>query len=177
VAGADVSRQGVQRDLLPLVEGTTVNTKYGMVKTDHILFIASGAFHYAKPSDLIPELQGRFPIRVELGSLSVQDFEQILTGTDACLTRQYEALLATDDVRLEFTVDGVRRLAEIAFSVNEKTENIGARRLYTVMERLLEELSFDAGSGQRREVRVDADYVDGRLADLARNEDLARYVL
>jgi ATP-dependent HslUV protease ATP-binding subunit HslU len=177
VAGADVSRQGVQRDLLPLVEGTTVNTKYGMVKTDHILFIASGAFHYAKPSDLIPELQGRFPIRVELGSLSVQDFERILTGTDACLTRQYEALLATDEVRLEFTADGVTRLAEIAYAVNEKTENIGARRLYTVMERLLEEVSFDAGSGQRREVRVDAAYVDGRLADLSRNEDLARYVL
>jgi ATP-dependent HslUV protease ATP-binding subunit HslU len=177
VAGADVSRQGVQRDLLPLVEGTTVNTKYGMVKTDHILFIASGAFHYAKPSDLIPELQGRFPIRVELGSLSVQDFESILTGTDACLTRQYEALLATDDVRLQFTADGVRRLAEIAYAVNEKTENIGARRLYTVMERLLEEISFDAGSGQSRELRLDAAYVDARLADLSRNEDLARYVL
>jgi ATP-dependent HslUV protease ATP-binding subunit HslU len=167
----------VQRDLLPLVEGTTVNTKYGMVKTDHILFIASGAFHYAKPSDLIPELQGRFPIRVELDSLSVQDFERILTGTDACLTRQYEALLATDDVRLEFTPEGVRRLAEIAYAVNEKTENIGARRLYTVMERLLEEVSFDAGSGQKREVKIDAAYVDARLADLARNEDLARYVL
>ena len=177
VAGADVSRQGVQRDLLPLVEGTTVNTKYGMVKTDHILFIASGAFHYAKPSDLIPELQGRFPIRVELGSLSAQDFERILTGTDACLTRQYEALLATDEVALSFTAEGVTRLAEIACSVNEKTENIGARRLYTVMERLLEEISFDAGSGQRREIRVDAAYVDARLADLSRNEDLARYVL
>ena len=175
--GAEVSRQGVQRDLLPLVEGTTVNTKYGMVKTDHILFIASGAFHYAKPSDLIPELQGRFPIRVELDSLSAKDFERILTGTDACLTRQYEALLATDDVRLEFTADGITRLAEIAFSVNEKTENIGARRLYTVMERLLEEVSFDAGSGQRREVLVDAAYVEVRLADLSRNEDLARYVL
>jgi ATP-dependent HslUV protease ATP-binding subunit HslU len=154
-----------------------VNTKYGMVRTDHILFIASGAFHYAKPSDLIPELQGRFPIRVELDSLSAQDFERILTGTDACLTRQYEALLATDDVRLEFTAEGVRRLAEIAYAVNEKTENIGARRLYTVMERLLEEISFDAGSGQRRELRVDAAYVDEKLADLARNEDLARYVL
>jgi len=177
VGGADVSRQGVQRDLLPLVEGTTVNTKYGMVKTDHILFIASGAFHYAKPSDLIPELQGRLPIRVELASLSVQDFEQILTGTDACLTRQYEALLATDEVLLSFAPDGIRRLAEIAYSVNEKTENIGARRLYTVMERLLEEISFDAGSGQRRELRVDAAYVDARLADLSRNEDLARYVL
>jgi ATP-dependent HslUV protease ATP-binding subunit HslU len=177
LAGADVSRQGVQRDLLPLVEGTTVNTKYGMVKTDHILFIASGAFHFAKPSDLIPELQGRFPIRVELGSLSVHDFERILTGTDACLTRQYEALLATDEVALAFTPDGVTRLAEIACSVNEKTENIGARRLYTVMERLLEEISFDAGSGQRREIRVDAAYVEARLADLSRNEDLARYVL
>jgi ATP-dependent HslUV protease ATP-binding subunit HslU len=177
LAGADVSRQGVQRDLLPLVEGTTVNTKYGMVKTDHILFIASGAFHFAKPSDLIPELQGRFPIRVELGSLSVHDFERILTGTDACLTRQYEALLATDEVALAFTPDGVTRLAEIACSVNEKTENIGARRLYTVMERLLEEISFEAGSGQRREIRVDAAYVEARLADLSRNEDLARYVL
>jgi ATP-dependent HslUV protease ATP-binding subunit HslU len=177
VAGADVSRQGVQRDLLPLVEGTTVNTKYGMVKTDHILFIASGAFHYAKPSDLIPELQGRFPIRVELDSLSARDFERILTGTDACLTRQYEALLATDEVSLSFTPDGITRLAEIAYSVNEKTENIGARRLYTVMERLLEEVSFDAGSGERRELRVDATYVDARLADLSRNEDLARYVL
>ena len=176
-AGADVSRQGVQRDLLPLVEGTTVNTKYGMVKTDHILFIASGAFHYAKPSDLIPELQGRFPIRVELGSLSARDFERILTGTDACLTRQYEALLATDEVALSFTTDGITRLAEIAYAVNERTENIGARRLYTVMERLLEEVSFDAGSGQRRELRVDAAYVDERLADLSRNEDLARYVL
>jgi ATP-dependent HslUV protease ATP-binding subunit HslU len=177
IAGADVSRQGVQRDLLPLVEGTTVNTKYGMVKTDHILFIASGAFHFAKPSDLIPELQGRFPIRVELDSLSVQDFERILTGTDACLTRQYEALLATDDVRLEFAPDGIKRMAEIAFAVNERTENIGARRLYTVIERLLEEISFDAGSGQRRDLLVDAAYVDARLADLSRNEDLARYVL
>jgi ATP-dependent HslUV protease ATP-binding subunit HslU len=177
VAGADVSRQGVQRDLLPLVEGTTINTKYGMVRTDHILFIASGAFHYAKPSDLIPELQGRFPIRVELDSLSVRDFEQILTGTDACLTRQYEALLATDEVKLDFTPEGITRLAEIAYTVNEKTENIGARRLYTVMERLLEEISFDAGSGQRRQLTVDAAYVEARLADLARNEDLARYVL
>jgi ATP-dependent HslUV protease ATP-binding subunit HslU len=177
VGGADVSRQGVQRDLLPLVEGTTVNTKYGMVKTDHILFIASGAFHYAKPSDLVPELQGRFPIRVELDSLSVEDFERILTSTDACLTRQYEALLATDEARLDFTAEGIRRLAEIAYSVNERTENIGARRLYTVMERLLEEISFDAGSGQRRDLRVDAAYVDSRLADLSRNEDLARYVL
>ena len=177
IAGADVSRQGVQRDLLPLVEGTTVNTKYGMVKTDHILFIASGAFHMAKPSDLIPELQGRFPIRVELESLSVADFERILTATDACLTRQYEALLGTDGVQLTFAADGVRRLAEIAFSVNEKTENIGARRLYTVMERLLEEVSFDAGSGGERRLEIDAAFVEAKLADLARNEDLARYVL
>jgi len=142
--GGDVSRAGVQRDLLPLVEGTTVNTKYGMVKTDHILFIASGAFHLAKPSDLIPELQGRFPIRVELDSLSINDFERIMTGTDACLTKQYEALLATEGVELDFTREGVQQLAEIAFSVNEKTENIGARRLYTVIEKLLEEISFSA---------------------------------
>ncbi len=177
VQGADVSRQGVQRDLLPLVEGTTVNTKYGMVKTDHILFIASGAFHFAKPSDLIPELQGRFPIRVELESLSAQDFERILTGTDACLTKQYQALLATEGVRLEFTDDGVARLAQIAFAVNEKTENIGARRLYTVMEKLLEQVAFAAGNASAESLRVDASYVDERLAELARNEDLARYVL
>ena len=175
--GADVSRQGVQRDLLPLVEGTTVSTKYGMIKTDHILFIASGAFHLAKPSDLIPELQGRFPIRVELESLSVEDFERILTSTDACLTRQYEALLATDGVKVEFTPEGVRRLAEIAFQVNEKTENIGARRLYTVMEKLLEEVSFEAGKAAVANVHVDAAYVDGRLDMLAQREDLARYVL
>jgi ATP-dependent HslUV protease ATP-binding subunit HslU len=176
--GADVSRQGVQRDLLPLVEGTTVSTKYGMIRTDHILFIASGAFHLAKPSDLIPELQGRFPIRVELDSLSVADFECILTQTDACLTLQYQALLATEKVRLEFTPDGIRRLAEIAWSVNERTENIGARRLYTVMERLLEEVSFAGGSQASEEViRVNAAYVDGRLADLSKNEDLSRYVL
>jgi len=177
VQGADVSRQGVQRDLLPLVEGTTVNTKYGMVKTDHILFIASGAFHFAKPSDLIPELQGRFPIRVELESLSAQDFERILTGTDACLTKQYQALLATEGVRLEFTGDGVARLAQIAFAVNEKTENIGARRLYTVMEKLLEQIAFSAGNASAESLRIDASYVDERLAELARNEDLARYVL
>ena len=177
VQGADVSRQGVQRDLLPLVEGTTVSTKYGMIKTDHILFIASGAFHLAKPSDLIPELQGRFPIRVELESLSVEDFERILTSTDACLTRQYEALLATDGVKVEFTPEGVRRLAEIAFQVNEKTENIGARRLYTVMEKLLEEVSFEAGKAAFANVHVDAAYVDGRLDMLAQREDLARYVL
>ncbi len=178
VQGADVSRQGVQRDLLPLVEGTTISTKYGMIKTDHILFIASGAFHLSKPSDLIPELQGRFPIRVELESLSVEDFARILTSTDACLTRQYEALLATDGVKLEFTAEGIRRLAEIAYQVNEKTENIGARRLYTVMEKLLEEVSFDAGrSNAVHTVVVDAAYVDGRLDMLAQREDLARYVL
>ena len=175
--GADVSRQGVQRDLLPLVEGTTVSTKYGMIKTDHILFIASGAFHLSKPSDLIPELQGRFPIRVELDSLSVDDFERILTQTDACLTRQYEALLGTESVRLEFAADGIRRLAEIAFQVNEKTENIGARRLYTVMEKLLEDVSFDAGGRTAEPVRVDAAYVGSRLGELAVNEDLSRYVL
>ncbi|NMG77160.1 ATP-dependent protease ATPase subunit HslU [Aromatoleum diolicum] len=177
VHGADVSRQGVQRDLLPLVEGTTVSTKYGMIKTDHILFIASGAFHLAKPSDLIPELQGRFPIRVELESLSVEDFERILTQTDACLTRQYQALLATDGVTVEFVDAGIRRLAEIAFQVNEKTENIGARRLYTVMEKLLEEVSFDAGKIGIDKVLVDAAYVDARLEMLAQREDLARYVL
>ncbi|MCC6474261.1 MAG: ATP-dependent protease ATPase subunit HslU [Burkholderiales bacterium] len=175
--GADVSRQGVQRDLLPLVEGTAISTKYGMVRTDHVLFVASGAFHLSKPSDLIPELQGRFPIRVELDSLSVGDFERILTATDACLTRQYQALLATDQVSLEFKPEGIRRLAEIAWSVNEKTENIGARRLYTVMERLLEEVSFDAGRAGPTRVTVDAAYVDGRLKELAGSEDLARYVL
>ncbi|MDR0578600.1 MAG: ATP-dependent protease ATPase subunit HslU [Candidatus Accumulibacter sp.] len=177
VLGADVSRQGVQRDLLPLVEGTTVSTKFGMIRTDHVLFIASGAFHLAKPSDLIPELQGRFPIRVELDSLSVADFECILTQTDACLTKQYQALLATDGVTLEFAADGIKRLAEIAWSVNERTENIGARRLYTVMERLLEEVSFSAGSKGAESVRVDAGYVDARLTELADNEDLSRYVL
>ena len=175
--GADVSRQGVQRDLLPLVEGTTVSTKYGMIKTDHILFIASGAFHLAKPSDLIPELQGRFPIRVELESLSVDDFERILTQTDAALTKQYLALLATEQVQLDFTPEGIRRLAEIAFSVNERTENIGARRLYTVMERLLEELSFEATTLSGQTVRIDAAYVDGRLGELSKSEDLTRYVL
>jgi ATP-dependent HslUV protease ATP-binding subunit HslU len=175
--GADVSRQGVQRDLLPLVEGTTVSTKYGMIKTDHILFIASGAFHLSKPSDLIPELQGRFPIRVELDSLSVDDFERILTQTDACLTRQYQALLGTEGVTLEFSDDGIRRLAEIAFQVNEKTENIGARRLYTVMEKLLEDVSFEAGRRENQVIAVDAAYVGARLAELAINEDLSRYVL
>jgi len=175
--GAEVSRQGVQRDLLPLIEGTTVSTKYGMVKTDHILFIASGAFHLAKPSDLIPELQGRLPIRVELDSLTVADFERILTGTDACLTRQYQALLATEEVELAFRPDGIRRLAEIAHAVNEKTENIGARRLYTVMEKLLEEISFDAGKRGKESLTIDAAYVDAKLKDLAASEDLARYVL
>ncbi len=174
--GSDVSRQGVQRDLLPLIEGTTVSTKYGMVKTDHILFIASGAFHLSKPSDLIPELQGRLPIRVELKALSVGDFERILTATDACLTRQYEALLATEGVSLKFTPDGIRRIAEIAFEVNERTENIGARRLHTVMEKLLEDISFGAGSFTGEYV-VDADAVSTRLQALAQREDLARYVL
>jgi len=175
--GADVSRAGVQRDLLPLVEGTTVNTKYGMIKTDHILFIASGAFHLAKPSDLIPELQGRFPIRVELESLSIADFESILTGTDACLTTQYEALLATEGVTLTFAPDGITRLAEIAFAVNERTENIGARRLYTVMEKLLEEISFTASDAGNKELAIDAGYVNSRLDKLSENEDLSRYVL
>jgi len=177
MSGADVSRQGVQRDLLPLVEGTTVSTKYGMIKTDHILFIASGAFHLAKPSDLIPELQGRFPIRVELASLSVSDFEQILTNTDACLTRQYEALIATEEVTLAFQPDAIKRLAEIAWQVNEKTENIGARRLHTVMERLLEDISYDAGKHSGQRIVIDAAYVDTRLKSLAQSEDLARYVL
>jgi len=175
--GAEVSRQGVQRDLLPLVEGTTVSTKHGMIKTDHILFIASGAFHLSKPSDLIPELQGRFPIRVELASLSVADFEQILTNTDACLVRQYEALLATESVTLDFRPEAIRRLAEIAWQVNETTENIGARRLYTVMERLLEDVSFNASTRSGETVVVDAAFVDERLKDLAQSEDLARYVL
>ncbi len=175
--GADVSRQGVQRDLLPLVEGTTISTKYGMIRTDHILFIGSGAFHLSKPSDLIPEMQGRFPIRVELGSLSVADFEQILTNTDACLTLQYQALLETEGVKLDFRPEGIRRLAEIAFAVNERTENIGARRLYTVMEKLLEDVSFDAAKRSGETVVVDAGYVDTRLKDLAASEDLSRYVL
>lgn len=170
----EVSRQGVQRDLLPLVEGTTVTTKYGMVKTDHILFIASGAFHLAKPSDLIPELQGRFPIRVELNSLTVDDFASILTGTDACLVTQYKALLATEGVELDFTDSGVKRMAEIAWQVNESTENIGARRLYTVMERLLEEISFDAKTGK---IEINAEFVSSKLGGIAADEDLARYVL
>lgn len=175
--GAEVSRAGVQRDLLPLVEGTTVNTKFGMIKTDHILFIASGAFHFAKPSDLIPELQGRFPIRVELESLSIADFECILTSTDACLTRQYEALLATEGVEIKFSPEGIQKLAGIAYSVNETTENIGARRLYTVMEKLLEEISFDAHQNSGQTVLIDAAYVEQRLQALSVNEDLSRYVL
>jgi ATP-dependent HslUV protease ATP-binding subunit HslU len=175
--GADVSRQGVQRDLLPLVEGTTVNTKYGMVKTDHILFIASGAFHLSKPSDLIPELQGRFPIRVELGSLSVDDFEAILTQTHASLLKQYQALLATEGVTLELSRDGIRRLAQIACDVNERTENIGARRLSTVMERLLDEISFDAPNRSGQTISLGAADVDAKLGELAKNEDLSRYIL
>ncbi|MBF5002869.1 ATP-dependent protease ATPase subunit HslU [Diaphorobacter caeni] len=176
-SGAEVSRQGVQRDLLPLVEGTTVSTKYGMVKTDHMLFIASGAFHLSKPSDLIPELQGRFPIRVELESLSVQDFEAILTQTHASLVKQYQALLATEGVTLSFQPDGITRLAHIAFDVNERTENIGARRLSTVMERLLDEVSFDAVKLSGQTVVIDANYVNDRLQMLSQNEDLSRYIL
>ncbi|HEX2013265.1 MAG TPA: ATP-dependent protease ATPase subunit HslU, partial [Roseateles sp.] len=175
--GADVSRQGVQRDLLPLVEGTTVNTKYGMVKTDHMLFIASGAFHLSKPSDLIPELQGRFPIRVELGSLSVDDFEAILKSTHASLVKQYQALLATEGLTLELSDDGIRRLAQIAYEVNERTENIGARRLATVMERLLDEISFDAHKHAGQTVTLDGAAVDTKLGELARNEDLSRFIL
>jgi ATP-dependent HslUV protease ATP-binding subunit HslU len=167
----------VQRDLLPLVEGTTVSTKYGMVKTDHILFIASGAFHLSKPSDLIPELQGRFPIRVELQSLSVQDFVAILTQTHASLVRQYQALLATEEVRIDFTEAGIARLAQTAFDVNERTENIGARRLSTVMERLLDEVSYNATTLAGQTVTVDAAYVDARLGELSRDEDLSRYIL
>ena len=176
-SGSDVSRQGVQRDLLPLVEGTTVSTKYGMIKTDHILFVASGAFHLSKPSDLIPELQGRFPIRVELQSLSVQDFEAILTQTQASLIKQYQALLATEGVTLEFAPDGITRLAQIAADVNERTENIGARRLSTVMERLLDEVSFDAVKLSGQTLLIDAAYVDGKLGELSRDEDLSRYIL
>jgi ATP-dependent HslUV protease ATP-binding subunit HslU len=175
--GADVSRQGVQRDLLPLVEGTTVTTKYGMIRTDHILFIASGAFHLSRPSDLIPELQGRFPIRVELESLTAKDFVRILCDTDASLTKQYTALLATEDVQLSFTEEGVARLAELAFDVNERTENIGARRLYTVMEKLLEDLSFDATASSGKTISIDAAYVNDKLAEAAGSQDLARYVL
>ncbi len=176
-SGAEVSRQGVQRDLLPLVEGTSVSTKYGVVKTDHILFVASGAFHLSKPSDLIPELQGRFPIRVELQSLSVQDFEAILVQTHASLVKQYQALLATEQVTLDFSAQGITRLAQIAFDVNERTENIGARRLATVMERLLDDVSFDATALVGQTVHIDAAYVDARLGALSQNEDLSRYIL
>ncbi|MDH5502261.1 MAG: ATP-dependent protease ATPase subunit HslU, partial [Gammaproteobacteria bacterium] len=175
--GADVSREGVQRDLLPLVEGCTVNTKYGMVRTDHILFIASGAFHVSKPSDLIPELQGRFPIRVELKSLKTEDFVRILTEPDASLTSQYRALLNTEEVDIEFTESGVRRIAEVAFQVNESTENIGARRLHTVMERLLETISFEASDKSGSSLKINAGYVDYHLAELAKDEDLSRYIL
>ncbi|MGB4059304.1 MAG: ATP-dependent protease ATPase subunit HslU [Burkholderiaceae bacterium] len=175
--GAEVSRQGVQRDLLPLVEGTTVSTKYGMVKTDHMLFIASGAFHLSRPSDLIPELQGRFPIRVELQSLSVADFEAILVQTHASLVRQYQALLATEGVTLDFAPEGITRLAQLAFDVNERTENIGARRLSTVMERLLDDVSFGATQLAGQTVHIDAAYVNERLAELSRDEDLSRFIL
>jgi ATP-dependent HslUV protease ATP-binding subunit HslU len=176
-AGADVSREGVQRDLLPLVEGCTVNTKYGTVKTDHVLFIASGAFHMSKPSDLIPELQGRLPIRVELEPLKVEDFVRILTEPDASLCRQYSALLATEGVEIKFEESGVRRLAEVAFEVNETTENIGARRLHTVMERLLEAVSFDAADRSGAHIVIDRAYVEGNLGELSRDQDLSRYIL
>jgi|TARA_R100000005_G_scaffold91298_2_gene63488 ATP-dependent HslUV protease ATP-binding subunit HslU len=178
-AGADVSREGVQRDLLPLIEGSTVTTKHGTIKTDHILFIASGAFHLAKPSDLIPELQGRLPIRVELESLTASDFERILTEPDASLTEQYQALLATEGLQVEFTADGLRRIAETAWQVNEKTENIGARRLHTVMERLLEQASFGAADAglQQQPLTIDADYVNSQLQALSEDEDLSRFIL
>jgi ATP-dependent HslUV protease ATP-binding subunit HslU len=175
--GPDVSREGVQRDLLPLVEGSTVSTKHGMVKTDHILFIASGAFHLSKPSDLIPELQGRFPIRVELNALTVEDFVRILTEPDASLTEQYSALLATEQVTLKYTAEGIARLAEVAWQVNERTENIGARRLHTVMERLLEDISFSASDNGGDTIEVTAAYVNQQLSDLALDEDLSRYIL
>ena len=176
-SGPDVSREGVQRDLLPLVEGSTVSTKYGMVKTDHILFIASGAFHLAKPSDLIPELQGRLPIRVELSALSVDDFVRILKEPDASLTEQYQALMKTENVDLSFTDDGIQRIAEIAWQVNESTENIGARRLHTVMERLLETLSYEASDKSGQQVSINSDYVNQYLNELVQDEDLARYIL
>ena len=178
-SGADVSREGVQRDLLPLIEGCTVNTKHGMIKTDHILFVASGAFHVSKPSDLIPELQGRLPIRVELQALTPDDFERILTEPNASLTKQHIALLKTENVDLSFTDDGIRRIAETAYAVNEKTENIGARRLHTVLERLLEEVSFDASGSDNtaKQVIVDASFVDNQLADLSQDEDLSRFIL
>ncbi|HEC27316.1 MAG TPA: ATP-dependent protease ATPase subunit HslU [Gammaproteobacteria bacterium] len=176
-SGADVSREGVQRDLLPLVEGSTVSTKYGMVKTDHILFIASGAFHLVKPSDLIPELQGRLPIRVELDALSADDFSRILTEPDASLTEQYSALMKTEEFDLSFSEDGVKRIAEVAFEVNERTENIGARRLHTLMEALLDVVSFEASDKAGESVIIDAAYVDEHVGDLVENEDLARYIL
>ena len=174
--GTDVSREGVQRDLLPLIEGCTVSTKHGMVKTDHILFITSGAFHLSKPSDLIPELQGRLPIRVELQALTPDDFERILTEPSASLTEQHQALMNTEGVKIQFTADGIRRIAEMAYEVNERTENIGARRLHTLLERLLESISFDAGGGDE-EVSIDAAYVEEQLGELAQNEDLSRYIL
>ncbi len=176
-SGSDVSREGVQRDLLPLVEGCTVSTKSGMIKTDHILFIASGAFHLSKPSDLIPELQGRLPIRVELSALSVEDFVRILREPDASLTEQYSALMATEEVNLEFTDDGLQRLASVAFEVNERQENIGARRLYTVMERLLEQVSFEASDMTGQSISIDADYVNEHLGELLKDEDLSQYIL
>ncbi|MDH5424213.1 MAG: ATP-dependent protease ATPase subunit HslU [Gammaproteobacteria bacterium] len=176
-SGSDVSREGVQRDLLPLVEGCTVTTKYGMVKTDHILFITSGAFHVSKPSDLIPELQGRLPIRVELDALKAEDFIRILTEPDAALTVQYKALLATEGVEINFTDDGIARIADVAFSVNEKTENIGARRLHTVMEKLLEDISFEAADKSGSSVSIDASYVEAILGNLAEDQDLSRYIL
>ncbi|HEX5056209.1 MAG TPA: ATP-dependent protease ATPase subunit HslU [Gammaproteobacteria bacterium] len=177
VGGADVSREGVQRDLLPLIEGSTISTKYGMIKTDHILFIASGAFHLSKPSDLIPELQGRLPIRVELDALTAEDFERILTEPNYSLTEQYKALISTENVNVEFDKSGVRRIAEIAFQVNETTENIGARRLHTVMERLLEDVSYESSDHTGEKLLIDADYVDRHLKDLAQNQDLSRYIL
>ena len=175
--GADVSREGVQRDLLPLIEGSTVNTKYGPIKTDHILFIASGAFHLSKPSDLIPELQGRLPIRVELGALGPNEFERILTEPDVSLVDQYSALLGVENLKLTFSDEGIRRLAELAFEVNERVENIGARRLHTLLERLLEELSFDADSKAGSEVTIDAASVNAALAELAQDQDLSQYIL
>ena len=176
-SGTDVSREGVQRDLLPLIEGSTVTTKYGMVKTDHILFIASGAFHLSKPSDLIPELQGRLPIRVELQALTADDFERILSEPDASLTRQYTALLKTEGLDLTFAEGGIRRISEIAFNVNEGTENIGARRLHTLMEKLLEEISFNSSDNDAAQILIDADYVNSQLEALAQDEDLSRFIL
>jgi ATP-dependent HslUV protease ATP-binding subunit HslU len=176
-SGADVSRAGVQRDLLPLVEGSTVSTKYGMLKTDHILFIASGAFHLSKPSDLIPELQGRLPIRVELNALTTDDFVRILTEPDASLTEQYSALLGTESVDLSFTPDGIKRIAELAWQVNEKTENIGARRLHTLLEKLLEDISYQAGEEAEQKFVIDENYVSQQLSELVQDEDLSRYIL